>query len=391
MKNGKNTTSFQLENVDGKARAGRLVTPRGCVDTPLFMPVATQGSVKALDPHDLESAGAGLVLGNAYHLYLRPGVEIISELGGLHRFMGWNGPILTDSGGFQGFSLKHLREIEEHGITFRSHIDGSTHVITPETIIAVQEKLCSDIMMPLDVCLPHDADEKSVSEGILRTNRWIERCIRSRTNTSQMLFGIVQGGLFKDLRQQSVEFMNNLDMPGYSIGGLSVGESKSKMYEITGLTAGLLPEKKPRYLMGVGAPEDIVECVARGIDLFDCVLPTRVARNGALYTRDGRINITAAKFKNLDGPIDSGCNCYCCERFSVAYLNHLFRAREYLAYRLASIHNLSFVFKLMVEIRRSILKGEFEKYRKRFWSRYKISNESVRAQQKEKWESSDRA
>ncbi len=390
MKNGKNTTSFQLENVDGKARAGRLVTPRGCVDTPLFMPVATQGSVKALDPHDLESAGAGLVLGNAYHLYLRPGVEIISELGGLHRFMGWNGPILTDSGGFQGFSLKHLREIEEHGITFRSHIDGSTHVITPETIIAVQEKLCSDIMMPLDVCLPHDADEKSVSEGILRTNRWIERCIRSRTNTSQMLFGIVQGGLFKDLRRQSVEFMNNLDMPGYSIGGLSVGESKSKMYEITGLTAGLLPEKKPRYLMGVGAPEDIVECVARGIDLFDCVLPTRVARNGALYTRDGRINITAAKFKNLDGPIDSECNCYCCERFSVAYLNHLFRAREYLAYRLASIHNLSFVFKLMVEIRRSILKGEFEKYRKRFWSRYKISNESVRAQQKEKWESSDR-
>jgi len=205
-----------------------------------------------------------------------------------------------------------------------------------------------------------------------------------------VLFGIVQGGLFKDLRRQSVAFMNNLDMPGYSIGGLSVGESKSEMYEITSLTAGLLPEKKPRYLMGVGAPEDIVECVARGIDMFDCVLPTRVARNGALYTRDGRINITAAKFKNFDGPVDSGCHCYCCERFSAAYLNHLFKAREYLAYRLASIHNLSFIFQLMVEIRSSILEGEFENYRNCFWSKYRVSDESVRTQQRKKWESSDR-
>ena len=390
MKNRENATSFWLENVDEKARAGRLVTPRGCVDTPLFMPVATQGSVKALDPEDLERVGAGLVLGNAYHLYLRPGVEIISNLGGLHRFMGWNGPILTDSGGFQGFSLKHLREIDENGITFRSHIDGSTHVITPESIIDVQEKLCSDIMMPLDVCLPYDADEESVSAGISRTNRWMERCIGSRTNTNQVLFGIVQGGLFKDLRRQSVAFMNNLDMPGYSIGGLSVGESKSEMYEITSLTAGLLPEKKPRYLMGVGAPEDIVECVARGIDMFDCVLPTRVARNGALYTRNGRINITAAKFKNFDGPVDSGCHCYCCERFSAAYLNHLFKAREYLAYRLASIHNLSFIFQLMVEIRSSIVEGEFENYRNCFWSKYRVSDQSVRTQQRKKWESSDR-
>ena len=286
---------FRINSHSGSARSGIIKTDHGIVETPVFMPVATQGSVKALDPHDLKELGARVVLGNAYHLYLRPGDELIHGLGGLHKFMGWDGPILTDSGGFQGFSLKHLRNLHKNGITFRSHIDGSTHTLSPESIMQIQANLGSDIAMPLDVCLPSDATHDSVSDGILTTFDWVQRCKDACRSRNQFLFGIVQGGIFKDLRKESIDQMISLDMPGYSIGGLSVGESKSQLYETAGFTADRLPKNKPRYLMGVGSPEDLVECVARGVDMFDCVLPSRVARNGALYTKMGRFNITSSR------------------------------------------------------------------------------------------------
>ena len=281
-------TGFRLEATDGAARTGTLLTPHGDVRTPAFMPVATLGSVKGLDPEDLRRLETDIVLANAYHLYLRPGVDVVEDLGGLHSFMGWHGPLLTDSGGFQGFSLQRLREITEDGIDFRSHIDGSMHRFTPEASIEYQERLGADVIMPLDVCAPADASQHETEAALERTNRWAERCLRAHARTDQMLFGIVQGGTSPDLRQRSVEFLTSLGFPGYAIGGLSVGEPKSVMYETTGLTARMLPPDRPRYLMGVGSPEDLVECVARGTDMFDCVLPTRIARNGALFARSGR-------------------------------------------------------------------------------------------------------
>ena len=376
---------FRINSHSGAARSGLISTAHGKVETPVFMPVATQGSVKALDPQDLKELGARVVLGNAYHLYLRPGDELIHGLGGLHKFMGWDRPILTDSGGFQGFSLKHLRNLHKNGITFRSHIDGSTHTLSPESIMQIQANLGSDIAMPLDVCLPSDATHSSVSEGIVTTFDWVQRCKNACRAGNQFLFGIVQGGLFKDLRKESIDQMISLDMPGYSIGGLSVGESKSQLYETAGFTADRLPQNKPRYLMGVGSPEDLVECVARGVDMFDCVLPSRVARNGALYTKMGRFNITSARFKNIDDPFDVDCDCYACSQFSAAYIHHLFRAKEYLAYRLATIHNLRFVIRLMEEMRTAISTGSFPVYRKKFWENYRVSNEIVRTNEREKW------
>jgi queuine tRNA-ribosyltransferase len=349
------------------------------------MPVATQGSVKALDPDDLRSIGARILLGNAYHLYLRPGVDIIEGLGGLHGFMQWDGPILTDSGGFQGFSLEHLREVTEDAIVFKSHIDGSIHEFTPEAAVHHQEHLGADIIMPLDMCMPAGAEKPSVEEALERTNRWAVRCKEAHSRAGQALFGIVQGGLFPDLRQRSAEYLMSLEFPGYGIGGLSVGESKDEMYTTLDVTMPLLPPGAPRHLLGVGSPEDIVEAVARGIDMFDCVLPTRIARNSTLIVRSGRVNVDTAPFRDRDGPVEEGCDCYTCRTFSAAYLHHLFRAKELLAYRLATIHNLRSILRLMEEIRESIIDGSFEAYRAEFHQRFTPPDEGTRREQKQRW------
>ena len=376
---------FALQAADGGARAGVLRTARGDVPTPLFMPVATQGSVKAVAPDDLRSVGAKVVLGNTYHLYLRPGTALIERFGGLHRFMRWDGPILTDSGGFQGFSLRNLRRIDENGIIFKSHVDGSEHRFTPESTIAAQEAIGADIIMPLDVCAPADAGRCEVEAAAERTARWAERCQAARQRDGQTLFGIVQGGLHEDLRRQSARRTTALGFGGYALGGLSVGETKSEMHEITELGASLLPADSPRYLMGVGSPEDLVESVARGIDMFDCVLPTRVARNGALFSADGRVNIYAARYRERDEPPIADCDCWTCATFSAAYLHHLFRAKELLAYRLASIHNLRFILKMMADMRDAIFAGRFESYRRDFHNRFVPTNQAARAEQREKW------
>lgn len=377
---------FALQAADGGARAGVLRTARGDVPTPLFMPVATQGSVKAVGPDDLRSAGAKVVLGNTYHLYLRPGTALIERFGGLHRFMRWDGPILTDSGGFQGFSLRNLRKIDEGGIAFKSHWDGSAHKLTPESAIAAQESIGADIVMPLDVCAPADAERREVEAAAERTARWAERCKAAhRRDGAQTLFGIVQGGLHEDLRRQSARRITALGFGGYALGGLSVGETKEEMHQITALGASLLPADSPRYLMGVGSPEDLVESVARGIDMFDCVLPTRVARNGALFSADGRVNINAARHREREGPPVEGCDCWTCATFSAAYLHHLFRAKELLAHRLASIHNLRFILKMMEDMREAIFAGRFESYRRDFHSRFVPTNQAARAEQREKW------
>ena len=376
---------FTLNKTDGDARAGVLQTPHGEVPTPAFMPVATQGSVKALDSADLQNIGATIVLANTYHLYLRPGVDIVNDLAGLHGFMQWRGATLTDSGGFQGFSLEHLRKITEDAIIFKSHIDGSEHTFSPEAAIRHQQMIGADIIMPLDICAPADSDRETVSAAVDKTNRWLLRCVDAHTRSDQHLFGIVQGGLFPDLRRKSAQFITGVGFPGYSIGGLSVGESKQAMYDTVEYTAPLLPEDAPRYLMGVGSPEDLVECVARGIDMFDCVLPTRVARNGALFVREGRLNITAARYKRKYAPIEEGCDCYTCRTFSAAYVHHLFRAKELLAYRLATIHNLRFILRLMEEMRAAITSGEFAEYRSEFHSRFTPPDERVRRAQKQKW------
>ncbi len=376
---------FTLQAVDGRARAGVLHTPHGDVPTPAFMPVATQGTVKALGPDDLSAVGATIVLANTYHLYLRPGIEVVERLGGLHRFMGWGRPILTDSGGFQGFSLEHLREITEDAIVFKSHIDGSLHRFSPEAAVRYQEGLGADIIMPLDVCAPAGDDRRSIELAVERTNRWAARCREAHSRPGQLLFGIVQGGIYRDLRERSAGAITSLGFPGYAIGGLSVGESKAEMYETAAFTAGLLPTGAPRYLMGVGSPEDLVECVGLGIDMFDCVLPTRLARNSALFVREGRANIDTAPFRDRAGPIEDGCDCYTCRHFSAAYVHHLFRAKELLAYRLATIHNLRFVLRLMEEMRAAILGGRFAQSRAEFLSRFVPPDEETRRIQREKW------
>ena len=377
--------SFTLNKTGGHARAGTLHTPHGDVPTPAFMPVATQGSVKALDPADLRAIGAAIVLGNTYHLYLRPGAEVVEKLGGLHSFMGWHGPILTDSGGFQGYSLKHLRQITDDAIIFKSHIDGSIHRFSPEVAILCQEALGADVIMPLDLCVPSESDRSTVEQAVDLTNRWALRCKQAHSRSGQFLFGIVQGGLFPDLRGRSAEYLTSLGFPGYAIGGLSVGESKEETYRAAEFTAKLLPADAPRYLMGVGSPEDLVECVARGIDLFDCVLPTRIARNGALFVHEGRVNIDTAPFRSREEPIDEGCDCYTCRTFSAAYVHHLFKARELLAYRLATIHNLRFVLRLMEEMRGAIMEARFDAFREEFGKRFTAPDESTRRIQKEKW------
>lgn len=376
---------FKLLATEGSARAGELYTAHGKVLTPVFMPVGSQATVKTLTPDEIKETGYNMILANTYHLYLRPGMEVIKKMGGLHKFMAWDGSILTDSGGYQVFSLSGFRKMTDEGIKFRSHIDGSEHFLTPELATEYQEILGSDIMMVLDECSAYGDKKEKIAGAMERTHKWAERCLNAHKTNEQMLFAIVQGGVFPDLREQSARTLREMDFPGYAIGGLSVGEPKDVMLDILGKTTPFLPEDKPRYLMGVGAPDDLVEGVARGVDMFDCALPTRVARNGALFTLKGRINIRRTTYSKQESPIDMDCDCYTCRNFSAAYLSHLFRSEELLALRLATIHNLRFMRNLMVKIRNSILMGRFEEFRKEYLTKYKTTDEKVRVKQKARW------
>ena len=362
---------FTLLAQDGDARLGRFDTPHGPLETPLFAPVGTQATVKAMRPRDLRELGASLVLANTYHLYLRPGDERIRDLGGLHRFMGWDGPILTDSGGFQVFSLSDARRIDDDGVTFKSHLDGSAHRFTPEKSIAVQENLGADIIMMFDEC-PPPTDYDYVQRSLARTHAWAERCLAAKTRPDQALFGIVQGGIFRDLREASARFLIDFDLPGYAVGGLAVGESKPEMHAVLEWLHPLLPAGKPRYLMGVGAPEDLVNGVLRGVDIFDCVLPTRIARNGSAMVLGGRINLRNAQYADDPRPVDAACDCYACAHFSRAYIRHLVKADEILASILLTTHNLHFLLRLMDDLRKAIRKGTVGEYAMEFLSHYEI-------------------
>ena len=361
------------------ARAGVLSTPHGLVHTPAFMPVGTQATVKTLSPDELRELGAECILSNTYHLHLRPGSQVIARLGGLHSFMGWDRAILTDSGGFQVFSLAHLRKIDEDGVRFRSHLDGSEQFFSPERVMQIEEELGADIIMAFDECAPYPSEREYVVRAMERTHRWAERCKLARTRDDQALFGIVQGGVYPDLRRESVRFLTDLDLPGYGIGGLSVGEPKAVMYSVLQETVEAMPEDRPRYLMGVGSPEDLLEGVARGVDMFDCVLPTRIARNGALFTRQGRLNIRNARYLEDGAPVEDGCGCYTCRNFSRAYLRHLVKADEILGLRLTTIHNLHFLLDLVREIRRAILEGSFPSLLARFREQYTPVDEEARS------------
>ncbi len=363
------------------ARTGVFDTPHGVLETPIFAPVGTQATIKTLTPRDLEELEVRLVLANTYHLYLRPGAELIADFGGLHSFMGWPRPILTDSGGFQVFSLAQMRRVDEDGVIFRSHIDGSLHRFTPESTIAAEEALGADIIMCLDECT-EPLDRRYNEVALARTHAWAARCQAAHRRSDQALFGIVQGGVFADLRIESARALSALDFSGFAIGGLSVGETKEQMYGILAITAPALPAGKPRYLMGVGAPEDIVEAVARGIDLFDCVLPTRVARNGGLLTGHGRLNLRNSSYTADPLPIEPGCGCYTCQHFSRAYLRHLFKAGETLALHLATIHNLHFMMKLMADIRANIASGTFDAFARAFLEAYRVPDQDVRHAQR---------
>jgi queuine tRNA-ribosyltransferase len=369
--------SFTVRTTDGPARHGELRTPHGVIQTPAFMPVGTQGAVKAVHHRELEEAGAEIILGNTYHLLIRPGDELIARRGGLHRFIGWDRPILTDSGGFQVYSLAQRRSISEEGAHFQSHVDGTPYLLTPERATDVQARLGSDIAMAFDECIAYPASRDQAAEAMTRSLRWGERS-RHRFlelqniggsadfRSGQAQFGIVQGGMFQDLRDESADATVELGFEGYALGGLSVGEPSERMYELVADTTTRLPIDRPRYLMGVGTPEDLVECVGRGIDLFDCVLPTRNARNGQLFTSQGRINIRNAKYAEDDGPLDPECNCYTCRRHSRAYLRHLYMAGEMSAGALNTLHNLSFYLDTMRRIRDAILFRTFEKFRQEF-------------------------
>ncbi|MBE3592458.1 MAG: tRNA guanosine(34) transglycosylase Tgt [Thermoanaerobacter sp.] len=354
-----------------KARVGILETPHGIIETPVFMPVGTQATVKSMTPEELKEIGATIILSNTYHLYLRPGHKIIEKAGGLHKFMNWDRAILTDSGGFQVFSLNSLRKITEDGVEFRSHIDGSRHFFTPEKVIEIQNALGSDIMMSFDECAPYPADYDYVKKSMELTIKWAERGKRAHKNTEkQALFGIVQGGTYEDLRKECARILVDMDFPGYSIGGLSVGEPKNVMYEIIDLTTEYLPEDKPRYLMGVGSPDDLIEGVIRGVDMFDCVLPTRIARNGTVFTSKGKLIVRDAPYAEDFSPLDEECDCYTCRNYSRAYIRHLFKANEILAARLATLHNLYFLIKLMGKIREAIRQDRLLEFKKSFLKKY---------------------
>ncbi len=363
---------FKILHQDGAARCGILQTAHGAVRTPIFMPVGTAGSVKGIAPDDLAAMGAEIILGNTYHLYLRPGDELLAELGGLHAFNAWHGPILTDSGGFQVFSLSDLRKINEEGVTFRSHIDGSKHLFTPESVIRVQRNFNSDIMMVLDECVAYGTDRAYTEKSVELTARWAARARAAYPKGAgrNLLFGISQGGFFKDLRERSIAQIAELDFDGNALGGLSVGESKAQLMDFLYYSAPLLPAHKPRYLMGVGTPFDIINGIAAGVDMFDCVLPTRNARNGTLYTSLGKVNIKRREYANDESPLDPACSCYTCRTFSRAYLRHLHVAGEILSYRLNSLHNLTYFLDLVRGARAAIAQGTFAEYKSEVESIY---------------------
>ncbi len=375
--------TYKLIKTDGNARLGQIHTSRGIINTPAFIPVGTIATVKSMNVEELKDIGAEIILSNTYHLYLRPGHEVISNLGGLHKFMNWDGPILTDSGGFQVFSLSPLRKITDEGVEFRSHLDGSTHFLTPELAMHIQAALGSDIAMAFDECTPYPATREYTLKSMELTTKWAKRCKKWIQDTRckmqdteisimnhescilhQSLFGIVQGGVFKELRRQSAEELMEMDFDGYAIGGLSVGEPKGLMYEMVNYTAPILPEDKTRYLMGIGDLNDVLEAVSAGIDMFDCVMPTRNARNGTLFTSRGRISIKREEFKEDPSPLDPACSCYTCRNYSKAYLRHLFMSREILSMRLNTYHNLYFYIEFFKKMREAIGDGEFDRFRK---------------------------
>lgn len=359
--------SFELIAQDGEARAGIFHTPHGEIPTPIFAPVGTQATIKSVTQAQLAELDAKLILANTYHLYLRPGDDLVAEMGGLHGFMAWDGPILTDSGGFQVFSLADTRQVDEDGVTFKSHIDGSSHRFTPERSIVIQENLGADVIMAFDECAePYDHDYNR--QAMARTHRWAERCLRAKTRQDQALFGIVQGGVFADLREASALHIASLDFTGNAIGGLSVGETKAEMHAMLKVVNPILPREKPRYLMGVGTPQDLVECVALGVDIFDCVLPTRLARHNAAMTDTGRMNLMNAQFVRDERPISETCTCYTCQTHSRAYLRHLIQAREMLSGTLLSIHNIHTLLNLAKNMREAIITGEFDGFQQRYLS-----------------------
>lgn len=361
--------NFRLLKSSGAAgpRLGELQTSRGLIPTPAFMPVGTYATVKTMTPEELRDLGAAIILCNVYHLYLRPGVETIAALGGLHRFMHWDGPILTDSGGYQIFSLAPFRTITEEGVTFRSHLDGSSHFLTPEKVVALQEALGVDIMICLDECSGFPVPEAEVRRAADLTVRWAKRSLKARERPEAALFTVVQGGMLPELRREQAQILGELEFDGYALGGLSVGEEKELTYEMVEVTVPELPVDRPRYLMGVGTPEDLVEAVARGVDMFDCVLPTRNARNGMAFTTTGRVVIKNAAYGQDSKPLDEVCGCYTCRHYSRAYLRHLFVSREILAYRLLTLHNLYYYFNLMVSLRQAVADGEFAAWRRKFY------------------------
>lgn len=369
---------YELLKTDGKPRAGVITTPHGTIETPVFMPVGTQATVKTMTPEEVEELGAEIILGNTYHLYLRPGDDLVARFGGLHKFMNWHKPILTDSGGFQVFSLGDLRKIKEEGVYFRSHLDGSKHFISPEKSIDIQNNLGSDIMMVFDEC-PHGlSDRKYVKDSLERTTRWAKRCIDANKNPErQGLFAIVQGGIYEDLRDQSLEELTEMDesFSGYAIGGLAVGEPREDMYRILDYITPKLPDHKPRYLMGVGEPLDMLEAVANGIDMMDCVQPSRIGRHGTVFTKYGRLVVKNAKYAEDPRPLDEDCDCYACRNYTRGYIRHLFKANEMLGQRLATTHNLHFLVKMMKQAREAILEGRFEEFKSEFEKNYTSSKD----------------
>ena len=353
------------------ARLGVLHTPHGDIETPIFMPVGNQATVKSMTPEELKEIGSQIILSNTYHLYLRPGHELVKKAGGLHEFMHWDKPILTDSGGFQVFSLGPLRKISEEGVEFRSHLDGSKHFLTPEKAMEIQNALGSDIMMAFDECAPYPASREYVKNSLERTTRWLERCKEAHKNPEkQALFGIIQGGMYKDLREQSAKEITAIDLPGYAIGGLSVGEPKPMMYDILEHTTPFMPVDKPRYLMGVGSPDDLIEGVIRGVDMFDCVLPTRIARNGTAMTSQGKVVVRNATYAEDFTPLDPECDCYTCRNYTKAYIRHLIKTNEMLGARLITTHNLHFLLKLMENIRQAIREDRLLDFREEFFTKY---------------------
>ena len=367
--------SYEVKHVcrQSGARLGVLHTPHGDIPTPIYMPVGTSACVKAMTPREMEEIGTKILLSNTYHLHLRPGENLIGEAGGLHKFMGWDKPILTDSGGFQVFSLAGIRKIKEEGVTFQSHLDGSKQFIGPEESMQIQETLGSDIAMAFDVCSPYPCDRETAKVTMERTHRWAERCKAYHTREDQALFGIVQGAFYKDLRVESAKTLRDMDFIGYGIGGLSVGEPKPVMYEMLDELMPYMPEEKPRYLMGVGTPDCFIEGVIRGVDMFDCVLATRIARNGSVLTSRGRVVVKNGKYAHDFSPLDEACDCYACRNFTRAYIRHLFNAKEITAGRLASIHNLRFLIHMMEEIREAIAEDRLLDYRKEFYERYDLT------------------